>query len=120
LASSGSRSKVEITPTSAPRSVARTRDECDRDACARPLRRRAGSERGLREDRILPLVTDEGTAVRVAVAAGGAACAEGLARAPKDEAARGREARRAIGEARAQLDALVAAGLVRLPEQAAR
>jgi malate dehydrogenase (oxaloacetate-decarboxylating) len=88
-------------------------------AAAEALERLAEG-RGLREGRILPLVTDEETAVRVAVAAGGAACAEGLALAPKDEAERGREARRAIGDARAQLDALVAAGLVRLPEHAPR
>ncbi len=77
---------------------------------------RLAEERGLREDRILPLVTDEATALRVAVAAGRAACAEGIARAPRADDELEREARRAIGAARSQLDALMAAGLIALPE----
>jgi malate dehydrogenase (oxaloacetate-decarboxylating) len=73
-------------------------------------------ERGLRDDRILPLVSDEATALRVALACGRAACAEGLARAPRGEAELERAARRAIGAARAQHEALLRAGVIALPE----
>jgi malate dehydrogenase (oxaloacetate-decarboxylating) len=74
--------------------------------------------RGLTEGDIVPAMTDSDVGVRVAVAAGRAACAENVARRPlpADELERG--VRQAIAGACAQLDALVGARLIPLPEEA--
>jgi malate dehydrogenase (oxaloacetate-decarboxylating) len=77
-------------------------------------------ERGLREDAIVPLVTDEQAALRAAVAAGSAACEEGLARKPLSQGEILREARGKIAGAREQLAALVRAGAIPLPPEARR
>jgi malate dehydrogenase (oxaloacetate-decarboxylating) len=76
------------------------------------------AERGLDERRILPAMTDVDAAVRVAVATGSAACSEGIARSPASASQLELMARRTIAGARAQLDALVDAGLIPLPERA--
>jgi malate dehydrogenase (oxaloacetate-decarboxylating) len=75
------------------------------------------AERGLDEGHILPAMTDVDAAVRVAVAAGLAACSEGIARKQQSASELELGARRAISGARAQLDALVDAGLIPLPER---
>jgi malate dehydrogenase (oxaloacetate-decarboxylating) len=75
-------------------------------------------QRGLSERRIVPAMTDEETALRVALAAGSAAGAEGLARAPLRADELERRVRRTLAAARAQLDALVAAGSIALPTEA--
>jgi malate dehydrogenase (oxaloacetate-decarboxylating) len=86
-------------------------------AAAEALERLAG-ERGLGERCIVPAMTDPDTALRVAVAVGRAACAEGLAQAPLAADQLERRARSAIGAARAQLEALVGAGQIPIPEEA--
>jgi malate dehydrogenase (oxaloacetate-decarboxylating) len=78
---------------------------------------RLGQERGLSAQRIVPAMTDVDTALRVAVAAGSAASAEGLARAPLGADELERRVRRTLAAARAQLDALVAAGSIALPPE---
>jgi malate dehydrogenase (oxaloacetate-decarboxylating) len=75
-------------------------------------------ERGLSEECIVPLMTDPEAAVRVAVATGSAARAEGLARVPLTDDAIARSARAAIASARAGLEALVQAGVVQGPPDA--
>jgi malate dehydrogenase (oxaloacetate-decarboxylating) len=85
-------------------------------AAAEALERLA-QQRGLSERSIVPAMTDDETALRVALAAGSAAGAEGLARAPLRADELERSVRRTLAAARAQLDALVAAGSIALPAE---
>jgi len=71
-----------------------------------------GRETGLADDRLLPSQDDVEAHVRVAVAAGSAAVAEGLARTPRSPAELAGLARKRIAATRDALAALVAAGCV--------
>jgi malic enzyme len=73
----------------------------------------AARETGLATDRLLPTMDDWKVAARLAAATGAAAVAEGLARNPLGRSELERLALDAIGKARASVDQLVDAGLIR-------
>ena len=73
----------------------------------------AAKERGLGADRLLPTMDDWRVAARIAAATGTAAVAEGLARHPMSRGELEKLALNTIGQARASLERLVEAGLIR-------
>jgi malate dehydrogenase (oxaloacetate-decarboxylating) len=73
------------------------------------------AERGLREDALVPPMSDPEVALRVAIAVGSAAVKEGIARRPLAVAALRETVRGNLSAAREQLDALMRAGAIRPP-----